>query len=76
MMEKIISVNELKTEEVTEYFILLNGGLRSSKNISFNDDVFTVHNEIDDTFQKLTEAELLTDSNIGDAIALGAFYKY
>jgi hypothetical protein len=58
-MKKITSIDELKKEalynekEVAEFFISLNGGLRSSKRIIYysDTDTFDIHNEIDDSFQ-------------------------
>ena len=57
-------------------FILLNGGLRSSKYISYNPDdgSFYVFNLIDDSEQELTESQLLDKSfgNIAEAMEKGA----
>lgn len=83
MAKQVKSVNQLKTiladGETKDFFILLNGGLRSSKTISFDgDNIFYVLNEIDDTEQVLTEQELMDSdiTNIGKAINNGAFYQY
>ena len=72
-MKKITSIKQLKDliakqENGLECFIALNGGIRSSKQIWFNGKKFEVYNFVDDTEQKLTEAELFTKSNIGEAI--------
>jgi hypothetical protein len=80
-MLKITSTQQLKElcndEEATEFFIALDGGMiRSSKSIYYNGETFGILNEIDGTEQELTEAELYTLSNIGDAIEKGALYKY
>jgi len=81
-MDKIKTINELKklaTFQMLECFILLNGNLRSSKQITYHPviDRFDVLNEIDDTFQEnLTETELELDTNIIEAIDKGALYKY
>ena len=65
-----------KKEGGLDCFILLNGGLRSSKYISYNpdDNSFYILNYIDDTEQKLTEAQLLDKSytNIAEAMEKGA----
>ena len=57
-------------------FILLNGGLRSSKHIRYypDDNSFYVLNLIDDSEQELTEAQILDSSytNIGEAVRKGA----
>jgi hypothetical protein len=83
---KIMSLEELKKEAIynerkgmAEFFIMLNGGLRSSKRIAYYSETstFDVHNEIDDSYQEdLTEKELLSDTHIGVAIERGALYKY
>ena len=53
-------------------FILLNGGLRSSKHIRFypDDNSFYVLNLIDDSEQNLTESQILDKAytNIGEAM--------
>ena len=57
-------------------FILLNGGLRSSKHIRYysDDNSFYVLNLIDDSEQELTESQILDSaySNIGEAMKKGA----
>ena len=57
-------------------FILLNGGLRSSKHIKYypDDNSFYVLNLIDNSEQELTEAQILDSdySNIGEAMEKGA----
>ncbi len=62
-----------------ECFILLNGGLRSSKHIRYysDDNSFYVLNLIDDSEQELTEAQILDSgySNIGEAMKKGALIK-
>jgi len=79
--KKIKSVAHLKRlasrDEALDCFIALAGGLiRSSKNIFFDGELFIINNEIDGTGQKLTAAQLWTDSNIGEAIDKGAFFAY
>ena len=60
-----------------DFFIVLNYGFRSSKNIHLNKDgTFKILNEIDDTVQNLSEAQLNDENltNIGKAIGYGDFY--
>lgn len=58
-------------------FILLNGGLRSSKDISYieDEDKWEVWHMIDGSVEQLTDQELL-DSFIGEALRKGALYEY
>ena len=85
IMQKINSIEELKKEamyddkSVSEFFIMLNGGLRSSKRVTYfpDTDTYDVLNEIDDSYQEdLTEEQLRTETHILYAIENGAFYKY
>ena len=75
---RIRTIGQLKelAKKGLECFILLNGGLRSSKYISYNPDgnKFYVFNYIDDSEQELTESQLLDSeySNIGEAMEKGA----
>ena len=75
---RIRTIAQLKklAEEGMECFILLNGGLRSSKFISYNpdDNSFYIFNYIDDSEQELTEIQILSSdySNIGEAMKKGA----
>ena len=80
---RVNSLNELKQmcNGVTkDFFIQLNFGIRSSKNISYNKDTdtFYILNEIDDTKQELNSQTIMDEdyTNIGKAITLGAFYAY
>ena len=85
-MKQINSIEELKKESVyddskgmTEFFIVLNFGLRSSKRITYfpETNTFDLHNEIDDSFEEdLPEEQLLNETHIGLAIERGAFFKY
>ena len=65
-----------KDENGLGCFILLNGGLRSSKHIRYypDDNSFFVLNLIDDSEQELTESQILEKeySNIGEAMKKGA----
>ena len=85
-MKRITSLEELKkealyhdNENMDEFFISLNGGLRSSKRIAYfpETNTFAVHNEIDDSFEDdLTEQQLENETHIVLALKNGAFYKY
>jgi len=74
-IKKIEQLKELAKDGL-DCFILLNGGLRSSKHISYHpdDNSFYVLNLIDDSEQELTEAQILDSSytNIGEAMRKGA----
>ena len=78
---RIRTTEQLKAaaEKGLECFILLNGGLRSSKFIRYDpvDKTFYVFNYIDDTEQTLTEAQILDSSycNISEAMEKGALIK-
>jgi hypothetical protein len=65
-----------KADNGLDCYILLNGGLRSSKHIRYypNDNSFFVLNLIDDSEQELTESQILDSaySNIGEAMQKGA----
>jgi hypothetical protein len=57
------------------YALALNCGLFSRKTIrTTRNDKFRIINHIDDSKVTLTEAELFTASNIGEAIIKGAFF--
>jgi hypothetical protein len=85
-MKRINSLEELKKEAVynerenmAEFYILLNGGFRSSKRIAYFPDTntFDIHNEIDDSYEDdLTEEQLKNETHIVLAIESGAFFKY
>jgi hypothetical protein len=64
-----------KDEDGVDCFILLNGGLRSSKHIRYypDDNSFFVLNLIDDSEQELTESQILDSAytNIGEAMRKG-----
>jgi hypothetical protein len=84
-MKRITSIEELKNEalynekEIAEFFILLNGGLRSSKRIIYYSDTntFDVYNEIDDSFQDdLSIEQLENETHIVLAIKNRALFKY
>ena len=75
---RIRTIEQLKelAKKGLECFILLNGGLRSSKYISYNPDgnKFYVFNYIDDSEQELNESQLLNSeyTNIAEAMEKGA----
>lgn len=75
---RIRTIEQLKelAKNGLDCFILLNGGLRSSKHIRYypDDNSFYVFNLIDDTEQELTETQLLDKSytNIAEAMEKGA----
>ena len=79
-MKQINSVEELIKEikQGNNDFYISNGLVRSSKYIQYDDDIFYIFNEIDDTEQSLTSKELFNDdyTNIGVAINNGTFYAY
>jgi len=78
--KRIRTVRQLKElakdENGLDCFILLNGGLRSSKHIRYwpDDNSFYVLNLIDGSEQELTESQILDKeySNIGEAMKKGA----
>ena len=76
----IESIEQLKDLSVRglECHIRLNGGLKSSKHITYidGDDVFEVINYIDDTEQVLTSKDIFNEdlTNIGKAITLKALH--
>ncbi len=77
---RVRTVDQLKKylgQGKTEFFILLRGGLRSSKYIQpTSQGRFWVVNYIDSTDQTLSQKQLVDDSltNIGRAMEAGAFY--
>lgn len=59
-----------------ECFVLLNFGVRSSKDVSLNENNdYHIYNEIDDSEEIIVHSQLM-NSFIGEAISKGAFYKY
>lgn len=78
-MEKVTSLQELKRlvgKGRHDYFIQLNFGLRSSKQIDYDGEKFYVFNFVDSTEQVLSDSEIMDDdyTNIGVAINRGAFW--
>lgn len=78
--QKITTMAQLKraAKNGADFFILLNGGLRSSKYITWDakNKVFLVFNGIDGTDVELTEAQIMDRNytNIGHAMTVGAPY--
>lgn len=59
-----------------ECFVLLNFGIRSSKDILLNENNdYHIYNEIDDSEEIIVHSQLMS-SFIGEAINKGALYKY
>lgn len=81
MPTRVTSVEELKrlanVEGGVEFFILLNGNVKSVKRIEWDEPSrsFCILNQVDDTHQDLSEQELATETNIAKAIKQGAFFK-
>lgn len=77
-VESTENLKELLRAGNTEFFIMLNGGLRSSKIITMSKDeqTFCIENEIDGSEEELSESEIWFFSNIGKAIDKGAFFMY
>lgn len=60
-----------------EFYVLLKGGLRSSKNINFDEDEnYEVQNEIDGSEEVIEHDKLMQSFPIGKAIAQGAFFQW
>ena len=84
--KQILSIAELKQiaeyeerKNGAEFFISLNGFMRSSKRIIYYPDTntFDVHNEIDDSYQEdLTEEQLKFETMILEAIEKKALFQY
>lgn len=82
----VLSITELKQiaeyderKSWAEFFISLNGFMRSSKRIVYYPDTntFDVHNEIDDSYQEdLTEEQLKFETVIVEAIEKKALFQY
>ncbi len=80
--KKIRTIEQLKQlakkNNGLNYFILLNGCLRSSKHINYyhDDNIFYALNLVDDSEQELTEAQLLDSdyTNIGQALKNGCLF--
>ena len=79
---KVMSVEQIQhlieEKNIHDFFVLLNGGLRSSKTIDYDEGYFNVVNEIDGTEQNLSYKDMENEelTNIGKAIKCGAFFAY
>lgn len=74
-VQNLANLIDLCEQNKSEFFVMLRGGLRSSKNIYFDGREFEVINEIDFSSQNMT-AEELCASIIGKAMNVGALYCY
>lgn len=69
-------IRKVEGDYPLECFVLLNFGIRSSKDISLNENNdYQVYNEIDDSEETIVHSKLMS-SFIGKAISKGALYKY
>lgn len=69
-------IKKVKGGYSLECFVLLNFGLRSSKDISLNENNdYCVYNSVDDSEETIVHSQLMS-SFIGEAISKGALYKY
>lgn len=60
-----------------EFYVLLTGGLRSSKTINFDENEnYEVLNEIDDSEEVIEHDKLMQSFPIGEAISKGAFFQW
>ena len=81
--KRITTIKQLKelakAEGGLDCYILLNGGLRSSRHIKYcpDDNSFLVLNLSDESEQELTECQILDSdcSNIGEAMKKGCLIK-
>lgn len=75
-LDNLLKERKEKYDASLECFILLNFGLRSSKDIYLEDNGdYYIHNECDDSEEKIPHSNLMT-TFIGEAISKGALYKY
>lgn len=74
-VKNLANLINLCEQNKSEFFVLLRGGLRSSKNIYFDGKEFEVTHEIDFSSESMT-AEELCASTIGKAMSVGALYCY
>lgn len=78
--QRISSIQELDDyigkDNPLDCFVLLNFGIRSSKQISFNENGdYVICNECDGTEEVINHGNLM-NTFIGEAISKGALYKY
>lgn len=69
-------ISSTRHHKALECFVLLRFGLKSSKDISFDDNGdYNIYNSIDDT-EEIIEHDNLMSTFIGEALEKGALYKY
>lgn len=74
--EELDSILNKRESNTLCCFVQLSFGLRSSKDISLDEDGnYFVYNEIDDTEETIDHDELM-NTFIGQALDKGALYKY
>lgn len=80
--ERVISIEDMKSYltpggNSEDFFILLNFGARSSKDITLNEDgTLDILNCIDDSYEENVTEGQLEESFLGEAMEKGAFYKH
>ena len=77
-VQSLEHLHSLLGNGIHEYAITLNGGFISRKIIHFDGGKFEIENCIDDTFQELTEEQLMDRelTHVGSALSNGALYYY
>ena len=75
-IRSVAGLRKAVREGHTDFFILLNFGLRSSKNITHQHRRYNVMNEIDGSMVSYTAKQLVNakKTNIGEAMRKGAFF--
>jgi len=74
-VQNLAHLIDLCEQNKSEFFVMLRGGLRSSKNIYFDGREFEVIHEIDFSSESMTIKELCA-SRVGNAMSVGALYCY
>ena len=78
-LDRLIENSEFKVSEckILECFVMLNGGVRSSKVITLKEDnSYFIINEVDNTRETIPHDRLMDSFPIGEAIKKGALYTY
>lgn len=77
-IDHFIDILENSEDGAKDFYILFDGGVRSSKFISYDGEIFYIINLIDSSEEELTLKELLDPkiSNIGLALEKGILYAY
>ena len=72
------TLRELSEDNPLDIFLVLNGDVKSSKTITYypNEEVYEIHNNIDDSDQVCSEKDLNKETNIIIALERGALYHY